>query len=874
VSAVTHQINIFADAKGVIQHIEGVPAGLGFATDIRVGQHWWELFAKAEDQAIVQRRFLNLEPIQRIQSFSLESPEDKRIDVEIIRLSTNVGERSNYVVTIVESSLAIDRGQCEVTSIISAPYAEERFRLAIKAAQQVTWIYDIPSGKLELQNENECILGFEFGEIIQSDSFWWERVHPEDLEGLKETMDSCLSGNADEWECEHRFLDKEGSYRWVRENGKVVKRGEDGRCLEMIGITTLGDVSGRQKAYEALKRNEQLLSEMSRIAKIGGWSYDVKADKLEWTEEVHRIVEVDLDYVPNVEDAIKRFPPDGIEKIDKALAQAIEVGEPYFLDLPFITEKGNWRWGRTTGFAEVENGETTRVFGVFQDITETDRVKRDLEAFFVTAADMLAISDFDGHFIEMSNSWQEILGYSKEEIQSAPFMEFVHPADRDVTRETFAQALEGKSIRNFENRYKRKDGQYIWMSWTSMTDLESKQIRAAARDVTDIKSLNEKLNAALIDSNAAVEAKNQFLAVMSHELRTPLNPIMGYAALIERKAEDETHRRMAKAIQESGDRLLSLIEDILNLSSIESGLYRSKKDKIVLSEFTKEIETNYRSLAEEKGIQLLLEIISDESLSMIIDAKLLRNAIFNLLGNAIKFTQSGSVKLRLVATTDHSTGNIEFSVEDSGIGMSQSELEHIFSPFTQGDTSDTRNFDGVGLGLSICHKAIELLNGDIKVESQIGSGTRFFGNIPFLPHLSSSKTNAIEPELRIDERTKVLIVDDDSANRTLLREILSTYGLDPSEVNDGENALNAIQSKPFDLIFMDIHLPGMNGIDATRRIRSNEEIAQPYIVAVTADLINSGRKRCIDQGMDDHLSKPISEDKLNRVLTEFLKAKS
>lgn len=864
-------ITLVCNYDGTLRHLHGDRSHYGLIETVGPGEPWWPLFPDTLDQSEAQTQFLARRSGERIQCFTLKDDPDRSFKIEMFRLTPSGEKEGDFAITLFEPAPQTPERDCSSSAeMLPSSQTRDLFRLALKSAQQVAWTYDLRSGGLQVQGGDLCILGYGFGEIEPTDTFWWERVPPSDKAKLEKALKSCELPGVDEWELEHRYRDFKGDYRWVKNYGKVSRRAADGRCLEMVGITSISNFVERERAFEQVKHSEQLLSEMSRTAKIGGWSYNVAADKLEWSREVYNIVEVEPDYVPTVADAIKRFPDEALKKIDEALQQAIKEGIPYFLDLPFVTEKGNWRWVRTTGFAETEDGETTRIYGVFQDITETDRVKRDLQAFFQTSADLLLIMDFDGHLRGLSDSWSETLGYPKEHLQKAPFMELVHPEDREATKASFLKALEGNPMKTFENRYRHADGHYLWLSWTSVSDLESKQVRAAARDVTDIKNLNVKLADALLASNAANEAKSRFLAVASHELRTPLNPILGYAEMLADEIEDPDHLEMLQAISNGGNRLLRTIEKILDVSSIESGTYTLKKDTVAFSDFCRELEARYQPQAQAKGIKLQVQTLGNPEESLILDGDLLRNALFNLISNAIKFTETGCVEVRLETSVSESSGTMDFSVSDSGIGIDETTLKNLFDPFTQADSSDTRKFGGLGLGLSICRKSLEMLNGTFAIDSIPSKGTHCYGQIPFRSAPCPNAAPARKASPKINSQTKILVVDDERTNRLILTAMIKNLGATPDEAHDAESALAAVAAEDYDLVFMDIHFPGTSGLKITEKIRSNPDIRQPYIAAVTADVINSRRSVCIEHGMDNYLSKPITLEKLQNILAEYL----
>jgi signal transduction histidine kinase len=388
------------------------------------------------------------------------------------------------------------------------------------------------------------------------------------------------------------------------------------------------------------------------------------------------------------------------------------------------------------------------------------------------------------------------------------------------------------------------------------------------RDQVLVSNLREANQAALI----AVRAKSEFLANMSHEIRTPMTAMLGMTELLLMSELDKQQREFASTIERSGDTLLQLVNDILDFSKIEAGQVALEEVGFELPELLREVQQLFAVKARQRNLELLLELEPSLAARYRGDPTRIRQVLANLVGNAIKFTHQGHVKLRARGkAVDERCAFVELMVEDTGIGIPQDQQQRIFEAFTQADASTTRKYGGTGLGLAISSRLARLMGGDITAQSDLGKGSTFtFGLVLGVATRRSTMPAPSDP-VPVFYQGRVLLVEDNADNQYLAQQMLTRFGCQVEIVGDGREALERLGSSTYDLVLMDCHMPNMNGYDATREIRKRETNGRrTTIVALTASVLPEERARCIEVGMDDYVAKPFSSQDLQQVLERWL----
>lgn len=412
-------------------------------------------------------------------------------------------------------------------------------------------------------------------------------------------------------------------------------------------------------------------------------------------------------------------------------------------------------------------------------------------------------------------------------------------------------------------------------------DGEYRGVLTSFEDVTDLEEHKIELSRAKTEADEANQAKSEFLARMSHEIRTPMNAILGYTEVLQAGMESDPAKRQEhlSTIQSSGQHLLALINDILDLSKIESGQMELEQTRVSIHEVISHVVSVLKMKAHEKGISLEYTLQGELPATIAADAVRLKQTLINLVGNAIKFTDQGRVRIQPKLTHEHDRMWLKIQVIDTGIGMTPEAVDRIFEPFSQADTSITRRFGGTGLGLTICRELAEAMGGSVSVESQLGVGSTFTlyldpGDLSDEPWLTAEQLKSQELENATSTEQiklpsgRVLIVDDSEPNRELVALFLRQVGVDFEMAVNGQEAVEMLSSCNFDAVLMDMHMPIMDGFEATRILR-DQGLTVP-IIALTANAMAQDERECRKAGCSDFLPKPISRERLYRVLQNAL----
>ncbi len=632
------------------------------------------------------------------------------------------------------------------------------------------------------------------------------------------------------------------------------------------------------------------------------------------------------------------------------------------------------------------------------DITARKQAEAELEQFFSVALDLLCIADKEGYFRRLNPAWEAALGRSLEELQQHPFWEWVHPEDLPATQQAVQKLLEEGRLDGFVNRYRTQDGSYRFIEWRA--SLAGSLAYAAGRDITLAKQAQEQMKAAMEAAEAANRAKSEFLATISHEIRTPINAIMGMAGLLLDTSLDAQQRDWVQTIRYGSEVLLSLINDILDFSKIESQKLELEETPFSLPQLMEELLDLMAAQAQSKDLELVAWVDPALPATLVGDPNRLRQILANLLSNAIKFTPQGEVVVTVEAQEQDPQAQVQwvsFQVQDTGIGIPPEKQDRLFKPFSQVDSSISRQYGGTGLGLAISQRLCQLMGGTIWVQSQPGQGSTFGFRIPLKlpdaalwatptpdPALAGQRVLLVEdnasqrqllarllqswgmqvtacstvaeaqaiakaqtfelalvdtslpdgdglalaralqqeqPPLRlvllVDRRAalasagslpalgkpvrasqlrallgqekvpaaashlkpqlplasrcplRILVAEDNPVNQKVIRLMLERLGYQPDIVANGLEALQALQLRAYDLVLMDLHMPELDGLAATRRIRSElPPERQPRILALTADAFLESRAAAEAAGVDGYLTKPLQPAVLERALQE------
>ena len=477
-----------------------------------------------------------------------------------------------------------------------------------------------------------------------------------------------------------------------------------------------------------------------------------------------------------------------------------------------------------------------------------------------------------------NRAFERLTGYSAAKVLGKPLDILFPPESRGISMDHLHRALLGEFWEAVEIPILRSDGCRRIVLWNSATIYDKGKTKVVAtiaqgHDITDRKLAEADLLKAKEAAEMGTRAKSEFLANMSHEIRTPLNAVIGLTGILLDTELSPEQEDCIETIRNSGEALMAIINDILDLSKIEGGKLDLERQAFNLAECVDASLDLVANEASKKGLEISRFLEPGVPIAVIGDVTRLRQVLVNLLSNAIKFTDHGSISVQVSSIEKRSLIEVRFSVKDAGIGISSESLERLFQSFSQVDASITRKYGGSGLGLVISKRLVKLMGGKIWAESKIGEGSVFHFTItteayPAVMDQGARRTSRPELLYPKDIQTmRILMVEDNAINQKVANKMLKRLGYRADLAANGLEALEALKLRHYDLILMDVQMPDMDGLEATKRIRAMP-INQPYIIAMTAHALKGDRETCMAAGMNDYISKPVKLEELKAALEE------
>jgi PAS domain S-box-containing protein len=815
---------------------------------------------------------------------------DKRI---IRRFSKQIRDRQDrYFGRLYIFEDITERKQKEYTLKVDA----ERRQFALESGGDGIWDWNVQTNEVFFSHRWKAMLGFEDGEINNDFSEWHIRVHPEDIENAYAQIAKHSLGETNQYEIEHRLRCKDGSYKWVLARGKIVSRGEDGSPSRFLG--THIDISDRKRSELALQESEA--RQRAILEAIPDLLLRVSLDGtcLEFIlpSETNQ-------FVPIQKHLSEVLPPDLLEIQLQAVAKAIATREVQIYNHQ-ITKFGHLAHEEIRVSAISDREALVIVRDITTQIEPLHRLEQISHNIPGVIYQYHLRTDGSSYFPYASQGMHDIYGVFPEAVQddaSAIFAR-LHPEDLEFVAQSIAESAKNLTVWQCEYRVRFDDGRIIWVYGHSTPQRQTDGSilwHGYITEITQRKQIEIALSQAKEAAEAATRAKSEFLANMSHEIRTPMNGVIGMTEILAITMLTEEQREYVKIIQNSGNILLSVINDILDFSKIEASKLELENRLFVLADAIKSVDHLLRNQSTNQGTTLKYAIADNVPTSIIGDITRLQQVLINVIGNAIKFTQNGEVA---VSVSCLEPSQILFKIEDTGIGIEGDRINQLFKPFSQADSSISRKYGGTGLGLAICKYLVKLMGGSIWVESLGSVG----GDVPFgwqthtnsttqgsifyfaialsssLPNPAATSKQIAPKADKIDHDNslmsaelplKILIVEDNLFNQKIISlTLLKKFGYHVDVASNGLEAVQRILQQSYDLVLMDMQMPEMDGLTATRLIRQDRTIPkQPQIVAMTANVLPEDRQLCFDAGMNDYLSKPIQHEELLRILSQFRK---
>jgi PAS domain S-box-containing protein len=688
----------------------------------------------------------------------------------------------------------------------------------------------------------------------------------------------------------------------VRHEETVRVRKDGSRVSVSLSLSPVLDERGETVGFAGIGRD--VTEEKRQRAELAEWKnryeaavnasgsilfdWHVATDYTTYGGAIERVLGYRRD---ELEGSIERWKaiihPDDVEAFGVEVAHQLAARTPHALSLEFRVRRkdGAYVIIRGDGYPLLDaSGSIERVIGFASDVSEQRQVEQAFEHFFTLTSDVFVVIGFDGYARRINPAGVELSGFTLQELLAEPAVNFLHPDDQERMLAALPTLADGHLI-PFRARYRSKGGSYVWLEWMITPEPSQGLAYCVGRDVTARMMAEEDREAAREAAEAASRAKSEFLANTSHEIRTPLTAILGYTdMLLDRDITGSERMAHVDAIRRNGEHLLAVMNDILDLSKIEAGKMTLEQVACSPIVLVSEVADLMRPRATAKGLSFSLEWRGPLPERITTDPTRLRQILLNLVSNAVKFTERGSVRVAVSFEDGDDRPLLRIDVTDTGIGMTADQRAGLFQPFVQADLSTTRRFGGSGLGLLITRRLADLLGGEVRVESTLARGSTFSvtvgtGSLEGVrlidrpagvrPPLMAAVSVPTEPLA-----CRVLLVEDGPDNQRLIATILRKAGAEVTVAGNGQAGCDlvreaTIRGEPYDVVLMDMQMPVLDGYEATAQLRRGG-YRRP-VIALTAHAMQGERERCLAAGCDDFVCKPITRAALVDTVRRYAK---
>lgn len=812
--------------------------------------------------------------------------------------------------------------------------------VALDGAGEGLWEWDTSNQDVHFSDSYRRLLGYSSEEFPNQAKEWASRVHPQDLEQVMKTVAeyyACYDrGNGalpDAYISEYRMRCRDGTWKWVQSRGTAVKWDANGKPIKMTG--TLSDISvekarERDTVWEVL----EAFADPALLLDADG--------NIEYANEAAGSI---FGY-GHCEFRQLRFDSLLPENLRESHAEmyAVFKQNPNRRRMGATREMQGLHRNGSSFPAEISlspltiNGQLAMIV-VVQDISERKRHESELTSSLLTMREAVQRADSlygelckseehyrhvinhtiesivvvqDEHIVFANPPFLTLSGFTPESLSKRSFVDYIHPDDRALALARYRKRIAGEHTPS-RSEYRVVNllhGQQRWIELSAVTiEWEGRPAGLAfLSDITERKQaeqslleLNEQLELRVRErthelalakevAESAVRAKALFLANMSHEIRTPMNGVIGMAYLALSTDLTTKQRDYLEKIHYSGQHLLGIINDLLDFSKIEAGKMDIELVPFDLNAVLAHVAALNDVKASHKDLKLQFNVDDNVPRQLVGDPLRLGQILINLVNNAIKFSEEGVVSIHCSRVTGDSKipPRLRFEVSDSGIGIAECELPVLFQSFQQADPSTTRRYGGTGLGLAICRQLVELMHGEIGVESALGHGSQFWFELPIdipaesnehgraragtVKSLSVVPTNPIARKLQDKSLAgvRILLAEDNSFNQQITYELMALKGAEVSIANNGEEALQLLRQHDFDCVLMDVQMPVVDGYEATRCIRADKKLASIPVIAMTANASETDRERCMAAGMNDFVTKPVQPNALYQIVEQWI----
>ena len=674
----------------------------------------------------------------------------------------------------------------------------------------------------------------------------------------------------------HQTADGELKYVEVYSNPIIISE-------KRLLISSIHDITEKVESKEMLKESEEKFRQLAENIEEAFWMrtddevlYVSPAFEKNWGIERERLYEDPssfLDYI---------HPDDEEYVIDELQSDAHHLS----LEYRIVQADGEVRWVQDKSFpVSDKDGVSNRRVGVAEDITARKEAEKELlktkqlyNNVINTQQEMICRFKPDTRLTFVNQAYCDYFDKSEEELLGSKYLELIPEENHEFILNKLEEIAEKKETVTYQHQVKATNGSLKWQEWTDYPIFNDEDrliaYQSIGRDITERKERERALKEAKREAEAANQAKSEFLANMSHEIRTPLNAVIGFSELLEDMVEEREQENYLKSIKVAGENLLTLINDILDLSKIEAGELEIGYDYFDVGQLLREMKELFSQKVEEEGLNLILEI--DSELPLIrLDEVRIRQILLNLIGNAVKFTDKGYIKVNLSFEKLEEGLDLFLRVEDTGIGIAKEEQEEIFNSFQQQKETVNEQYEGTGLGLAITKRLTQMMEGKIHLESEVGEGSKFELQFSGVEYKEKEEIDLITGDLAIEhniyfEEAKVLVVDDIKSNLNLMEAILDEVSLAAVTVDSSKEAVEILGEEEFDLILLDLKMPKLSGYQILAESKQSSKNNETPVLALTASATTEEIAKIKESSFSDFMVKPLKKEDFIELLTTYL----